>query len=108
MAFAHKGALFLFDLGYFKIQALARIADAGASVFSRLKHPTTILPMAAGPLHPLELAAFLPTVAGACLETPIFLGAKERVACRLLASRVPESMGNERRRKANKKAQKKG
>jgi hypothetical protein len=64
--------------------------------------------MAAERLQPLELASFLTTVATPWHETPIFLGAKERVACRLLASRVPEPIVNIRRRNANKKAKKKG
>jgi hypothetical protein len=38
----------------------------------------------------------------------MFLGEKERVAARLMASRVPEAIVNERRRNAKKKAQKKG
>jgi hypothetical protein len=108
VALAQKGVLFLFDLGYFKIKAFASIADTGAYFLSRLNHQTTILHMAAGRLQPLELAPWLTTVAAPCIETPIFLGAKERVACRLLASRVPESIVNERRRNANKKAKKKG
>jgi predicted GIY-YIG superfamily endonuclease len=108
VALAQKGILFLFDLGYFKIKAFASIADAGAYFLSRLNHQTTILHMAAGRLQSLELASWLTTVAAPCLETPIFLGAQERVACRLLASRVPEAIVNERRRNAHKKAKKKG
>src|SRR5215475_12863550 len=108
IALAQKGALFIFDLGYFKIQALARLALAGAYFLSRLNHQTTILHMEAECLQPLALASFLTTVAAPCYETLIFLGAKERVACRLLASRVPEPIVNERRRTANKKAKKKG
>lgn len=38
----------------------------------------------------------------------MFLGEKERVASRLMASRVPEAIVNERRRNARKKAQQKG
>jgi hypothetical protein len=108
VALAHKGVLCLFDLGYFKIKAFARIADAGAYFLSRLNHQTTILHAEAGRLQPLALAELLLTVTGPCFETPIFLGAQERVACRLIASRVPEPMVNARRRSANKKAKKKG
>jgi hypothetical protein len=108
VAFAQKGILFLFDLGYFKIKAFARIVDAGAYFLSLLNHQTTLLHAEAGRLQPLELAAWLPTVAGPCIETPIFLGAQERVACRLVASRVPEPIVNARRRSAHKKAKKKG
>ena len=54
------------------------------------------------------MAHWLTTVEGQLLERPIFLGAKERVASRLIASRVPEAIVNERRRKDKKKAKKKG
>jgi hypothetical protein len=108
VALAQKGVLFLFDLGYFKIKAFAHSADAGAYFLSRLNHQTTILHANAGCLQPLDLAAWLPTVAGPCIETPIFLGAQERVACRLVASHVPEPIVNARRRSANKKAKKNG
>ena len=57
---------------------------------------------------PLALADFLKTVEGASIEHPIFLGAQERVASRLMAFRVPEPIVNERRRIAKKKAKKKG
>jgi hypothetical protein len=108
VALVQKGALFICDLGSFKVKAFARIADAGAYFLSRLNPQRTILHMEAERLQPLDLASFLTTVAAPCYETPIFLGAKERVACRLLASRVPEPIVHERRRNANKQAKKKG
>jgi Transposase DDE domain len=108
VALAQKGILFIFALGYFKIKAFARIAEAGAYFLSRLNHQAHILHVETGRLQPLELASFLTTVTGNCIEKPLFLGAKERVACRLVASRVPESIVNERRRVAKKKAKKKG
>ena len=43
VAFAQKGILFIFDLGYFKIKAFARIAEAGAYFLSRLNHQANIL-----------------------------------------------------------------
>jgi hypothetical protein len=43
VALARKAALFLFALGYVKLHALARIADAGSYFRSRLTHQTTIL-----------------------------------------------------------------
>jgi Transposase DDE domain len=108
VALAHKDALFIFDLGYFKVKAFARIAAAGAYFLSRLNHQTTILAARAGQVQPLELAHWLHTVEGHSTEHPIFLGAQERVACRLVAYRVPEPIVNERRRLAKKKAKKKG
>jgi hypothetical protein len=108
VALAQKGILFLFDLGYFKIKAFARIAAAGAYFLSRLNHQTTLLHTVSGHVQPLAPASWLATVAGDSTEHAIFLGAKERVACRLVAYRMPECIVNERRRIAKKKAKKKG
>jgi len=108
VALAHKGLLFLLPLGYFKIKAFARIAAAGAYFFSRLNHQTTLLHTVAGQGQPLALASWLATVVGDSTEHTIFLGAKDGVACCLVAYRMPESIVNERRRLAKKKAKKKG
>src|SRR5262249_57904888 len=40
---AQRGALFLFDLGYFKIQALAQIAEAEAYFLTRHNPQATLL-----------------------------------------------------------------
>lgn len=61
-----------------------------------------------GRLQPLEWAAWLKTVVGNRTEHAIFLGAKERVASRLVASRLPEPLVNERRSIAKKQAKTKG
>ena len=108
VALAQKGALFIFDLGYFKLKAFAHLATAGAYFLSRLNHQTTLLTTGDGQWQPLVLANWLTTVDGLLLERPIFLGAKERVAARLIMARVPEAIVNERRRIARKNAKKKG
>jgi len=108
VALAQKGMLFLWDLGYFKVQAFARIVEAGAYFFSRLNHQTNIYETVAGRLTPLDLARFLNTVKGTSVEKDIFLGAKDQVEARLIVCRVPEMSVNERRRKARKNAKKKG
>jgi hypothetical protein len=108
VALAQPGALFIFDLGYFKLQAFATLATAGAYFLSRLNHQATVLTRTAGQWQHVALARWLTPVEAPLLERPIFLGAKERVAARLIASRVPEAIVNERRRKARKNAQKKG
>jgi Transposase DDE domain len=108
VAFAQKGVLLLFDLGYFKIKTFARIIAAGAYFVSRLNPQTTLLDAHAAPVQPLELAPLLKTVEGNSIETALFLGAKKRGACRLIAYRVPEPLINRRRRIAKKNAKKKG
>jgi hypothetical protein len=108
VALAQTADLFLFDLGYFKIKALAKIATASAYFVCRLNHQTTLLDVGADRGAPVELAGRLATVARPLLEQPILIGAKEQVAARLIAARVPEDVVNARRRTARKNAKKKG
>jgi hypothetical protein len=108
VALAQKGSLFLFDLGYFKIKAFAYLATAGAYFLSRLNHQTNLYEGNAVSLLPLDLASFLKDIEVDMVEKQIFIGAKERVPSRLIASRVPEDIVNERRRIAKKNAKKKG
>jgi hypothetical protein len=108
VALAQKGILFLWDVGYFKVQAFAHIAEAGAYFLSRLHHQTNIDETVAGRLTPIELAPFLQTAKGNIIEKDIYIGAKDQGEARLIASRVPETSVNERRRKAKKNAKKKG
>jgi Transposase DDE domain len=105
---ARQDDLFIFDLGYFKIKALASIADAHAYFLCRLNHQTTILEAGADCVVPVELAPFLTTVASSIVQKAILIGVKERVPSRLIASRVPEAIVNARRRIARKNAKKKG
>ena len=100
--------MFLFDLGYFKIHALARIAAAGAYFLTRLNHQTNLFTAGAGGMQPLALAQVLKTVEGNIFEQHVFLGTQELVRSRLIAVRMPEAIVNERRRIAKKKAKKKG
>jgi Transposase DDE domain len=110
VALAQKGVLFLFDLGYFKVKALASLATVGAYFLCRLNHQTNIYETATGRLCPINLAELLPTVEHdiPLLEISISIGATERVAARLIAVRMPEAIVNERRRVARKNAKKKG
>jgi hypothetical protein len=108
VALAQRGSLFLFDLGYFKLAAFAQIVAAHAYFLSRLNHQTTLLEAVGGRLQVLELARALQAEARPLVEKAIFLGARERVAARLIAARVPEAVMNERRRRARATAKKRG
>jgi Transposase DDE domain len=108
VALAQPHDLFLFDLGYFKIQAFAKIAAANAYFLSRLNQQTTLLEAVADRVAPRDLACCLAAVKSALGENAILIGAKEQVAARLIAARVPEAVVNARRRVARKKAKKKG
>ena len=108
VALAQNDDLFLFDLGYFKIKALATIAAANAYFLCRLNHQTTLLEVVADRVAPVELASRLAMVKRPLLEQPILIGAKAQVAARLVAASVPAEVVNARRRMARKNAKKKG
>jgi hypothetical protein len=105
---AQRGALFLFDLGYFKVTALAHIAEAEAYFLTRLNHQTALYAAVAERLRRVELSQLLHGESRSLVEHSLYLGAGERLAVRLIAARVPEAVVNERRRKARKAARKRG
>ena len=84
---AQRGALFLFDLGYFKIQAIAQIAGAEAYFLTRHNHQAALFEAIAGRVHPVELAVWLRTESRRLVDKWLYLGARERVAVRLIAAR---------------------
>jgi DDE family transposase len=108
VAFARQGSLFLFDLGYFKIKALALIAAAGAYFLTRLNHQANLFVEGHGHLAPFDVGSFLKTIEEPLIEKQISIGTQDLVAVRLIASRVPDHVVNERRRAAKKRAKKKG
>ena len=104
VACAPQGRRCIVECGDVTRTACSRLATAGASVFSRRHHQTTLVTTAAGRWHPVELARWLTTAAGQLLARPMFLGAQARVAARLRASRVPEASVKARRRPAKQQA----
>jgi hypothetical protein len=106
--FAQPGALFLFDLGYFQVSALALIAQAEASFLTRLNHQTALSTAVAGRVQRTEFLSRLHGESRSLVEHRVYRGAGERLAVRLIAARVPEAVVNERRRKARATAKKRG
>jgi hypothetical protein len=105
---ARPSALFLFDLGYFKLTALATIAAARAYFLSRLNHQTTLLEVVGGRYEVLDLANCLARETHPVVEKTVVLGACAHVPARLIAVRMPEAIVNERRRHAHAVAKKRG
>jgi Transposase DDE domain len=105
---AQPHALFMFDLGYFKLAAFAKIAAAQAYFLSRLNHQTTLLEVVGGRPQPLDLPRSLAREMCALLEKSVLLGTRERVATRLIAVRLPDAVVNARRRQARAVARKRG
>ena len=84
VALAQASALFLFDLGYFKLTAFTTIAAAQAYFLSRLNHQTTVREVVGGRQHVLDLAKSLAHDTCPLVEKAVVLGAYERVPARLI------------------------
>jgi hypothetical protein len=100
------GALSIFDLGYFLLERFRRIGEALAYWISRFQQGTTVF-------HPsgerLDLRQFLRTNGPQGLvDVPVVLGEKERLACRLIAIRVPPEVAARRRQRIREKARNHG
>jgi hypothetical protein len=59
VALAHRGCLFIFDLGYFTINAFDLISQASAYFLSRLNHQTNLYAGDTPGLPPLDLVKIL-------------------------------------------------
>ena len=99
------GALRIADLGYFTLEQIATTQHQGSFVLSRW-FPKTALFAPDG--TPLDLLTLLREQAQASLDCDVLLGAKQRVAVRLLAVRVPQEVADQRRRRIRKEARDKG
>jgi hypothetical protein len=105
---ARAGALFLFDLGYFKLTAFATIVAAQAYFLSRLNHQATLREVVGGRQRVLDLAKSLAHAPRPLVEKAVVLGAYERIPTRLIAVHMPDAIVNERRRQAHTAAKKAG
>jgi hypothetical protein len=99
------GSLRIQDLGYFSVGALARWAGEATFFLTRLKAGTTLV-LADGTRW--EVGAWLRTQTRAEVEQAVAIGRTQRLACRLLAVRVPPQVATERRRKLRAAAADKG
>lgn len=99
------GAVLIQDLGYFAVPALAAADALGRCWLTRLKVNTAVCE-AAG--RRWDLGALLAAQTHSAVDLPVRLGATQRLACRLLAVRVPPAVAAERRRKLKAAARAKG
>lgn len=104
------GALWLFDLGFFKAAFLALIAEASSFFLCRL--PASQLSFwtltAEGALGPLELDRLLRCSPRQLYEIPVVFGPKQEVSARLIIAPVPKEVAAQRRRKAREAARTQG
>jgi hypothetical protein len=91
-----RGSLQLADLNYFSLEKFARWGLAGAYWLSRLKVHTAVFD-AQG--HRLDLLKVLRAAGRRDLDLDVSLGGEERLACRLIARRVPAAVAKTRRQR---------
>jgi hypothetical protein len=100
------GSLSVFDLGYFSLDRFRRVEKENAYWISRLQHGTKVFD-AAGKC--LDLSSFLRQQGeNGLVDTTVLLGEKDRLACRLIAVRVPPETAARRRCKIREKARNHG
>lgn len=102
-----KGALKIADLGYFSVKVLARLHAQGVFFLSRVQVGTKIA-LATEFVDLVEIGRLLQQQTWPVADLPVRLGAGQKLACRLLALRVPEAVAQERRRKLCHEAKRKG
>lgn len=92
--FIRPGDLLLRDLGYFNLSCLESIAAKAAFFLSRYRHGVSVFTLEG---QPLDLVRELRKRGS--IDQEVLLGS-QKVKARLVAQRVPQPVGNERRRRA--------
>jgi hypothetical protein len=90
------GSLRITDLGYFDTEVFQHLDRQGVFWISRLQFGTAVF-TPEGQL--LQLLDWLAQQPGPFVDQPILLGTERKVACRVVAWRVPEEVANRRRQK---------
>jgi Transposase DDE domain len=91
-----KGSLRISDLGYFNVVVFAAMTAVGEYFLSRLQFGTHVL---LGDGNAVDLLPWLAQQRGPFVDQSILLGQGQRLACRLIAWRLPEEQANRRRQK---------
>lgn len=99
-----EGALYLMDLGYFKLNSFKKIIDGHAFFVSRLLTGTKLLTV---DKQPLDLLATL-SAAGPFFSRQLLLGAQYKIPVRLVAQRLPKELADRRRQRLKKGHKRRG
>lgn len=91
----HEGALYLMDLGYFKLTSFKKIIDGNAFFISRFLTGTKLLNKEGLPIDLLPMLLR----SGEWVILEALLGAHAKVPVRFVAQRIAEELANRRRQK---------
>jgi hypothetical protein len=89
------GSLYIADLGYFSVARFVERRQAGGYTLSRLQAGTALFTPQG---EAIVLAWVLPQQVGQLKELAVLVGARKRHPMRLLLLRVPETVGEQRRK----------
>jgi hypothetical protein len=90
------GSLRITDLGYFNLSVFADMMKASEHFLSRLQYGTTVMRPNG---EEVDLLKWLGKQLGRFVDQQVLLGKDQRLACRLIAWRLPEEQANRRRQK---------
>jgi hypothetical protein len=99
-----KGALYLMDLGYFKLQSFKKIIDGEAYFVSRLLTGTKLFTLDG---DALDLHATLLTAPN-LFSKQLLMGAKAKISVRLVTQRLPKEIADKRRQALRKGHKRRG
>ena len=99
------GGLRLADLGFFDMAQFATIDAADGYWLSRLRTGTAVYDAAGARL---DLTALLARTRQTQIDRDVQIGTRQRLACRLLATRVPQEVCDQRRRRLRAEAKRRG
>lgn len=88
-----EGALYLIDLGYFKLDSFKKIIEGQAFFVSRLLTGTKLF---TPDKQPLDLLTTL-SAAGSLFSQQLLMGARHKIPVRLIAQRLPDELADRRR-----------
>lgn len=110
LAGRQRGALWLFDLGFFNATFLAAIAQAKSYFLCRLPAAQQVFwtRQRGGAMEKLELDHLLRHAPRELFEIELCFGPQREVAARLIAAPVPTQVAAQRRRKAREAARTQG
>jgi Transposase DDE domain len=94
------------DLGYFKVEVFAHIDQDKAFFLSRLNTQTSLFDPDSR--ESIDLLVWLQNATANRFERQVLLGAKTQLPVRLLVMCLPQEVADERRRKAQEAARRKG
>lgn len=101
-----KGSLRLADLGYFSVVVLARLVACMAHFVSRVQFQTHL--QIDGQTQSVIDFLRQQSKSVGMIDTQVYLGQQQKLACRFIAWRIPDKIAAERRRKLRKTHRKKG